>query len=334
MEYHSGSCIGAGDVRIPILSISTWKTNDEDLENALNTALGLGYRGIRTWFGECKAIGPILREMFQSNKIRREDIFISASLPPIGNRFEDVEHFLKFSLDLLQLDYLDLFTIGSPMAFIREGDLMIPVNENGEVLLDLKSDFLKTWKGMEEQVTAGRTKSIGLAYFNLSQVQRILDHCTIKPANLITELHVYCQQKELVSFCKRNGIVLTAEFPFGSPGLQQFVDSLDGDKKFIPSPLKDPVILDLAKKHKKRPSQIILRYLTECGMATLIKAMNPKRIRECFDIFDFQLTGEDLDRIRELDQGEEGRIFGGSASTGLLSQFEKHPEFPYKKNSH
>nr|XP_014288482.1 aldo-keto reductase family 1 member C18-like [Halyomorpha halys] len=268
--------------------------------------------------------------MFESNKIRREDLFVSAMLPPVGNRYEDVEHFMRMSLDSLQLDYVDLYEIGSPMGFIREGDsILTPVDENGDILLDLKTDFVKTWKGMEEQVTAGRARSIGLAHFNQSQVQRILNHCTIKPSNLTTELHVYCQQKELISFCKRNGIAVTVK---GSPGLKQVLVGLDGEKKFVPSLLKDPIIADIAKKHKKRPSQIILRYLIECGVATLIKAMNPNRIRECFDIFDFKLTREDLDRINELDQGEDGRAIGGSASTGVLRQFERHPEFPWKKN--
>ncbi|XP_066907073.1 aldo-keto reductase family 1 member A1 [Halyomorpha halys] len=124
------------------------QTTDEDLRNALNTALGLGDIGIRTWFGECRAIGSILREMFESNKIRREDLFVSAMLPPVGNRYEDVEHFMRMSLDSLQLDYVDLYEIGSPMGFIREGDsILTPVDENGDILLDLKTDFVKTWKG-------------------------------------------------------------------------------------------------------------------------------------------------------------------------------------------
>lgn len=86
---------------------------------------------------------------------------------------------------------------------------------------------------MEEQIIAGRAKNIGLACFNQSQVQRILDHCTIKPANLTIELHVYCQQKELVSLCKRNGIAVTAISPLGSPGLQDIIAGFDGKKLVI-----------------------------------------------------------------------------------------------------
>ncbi|CAH1392354.1 unnamed protein product [Nezara viridula] len=268
--------------------------------------------------------------MFDTNKIRREDIFISAKLPSVGNRYEDVEDFMRRSLDSLQQDYVDLYEIGSPIGMIRKGDSFVPLDENGDILLDMKTDFVNTWKGMEEQVIAGRAKSIGLACFNQRQIQRILDHCTIKPANLSLELHVYCQQKELVSFCKNNGMSVTAEFPFGSPGLQQVLGGFEGDKKFVPSALKDPVIKDIARKHNKRPSQIILRYLIEYGVAVVIKSVKPRRLRECFDIFDFQLTREDFDRISELDRGEEGRNIGGSTCTGVLNQLERHPEFPWK----
>ncbi|XP_014293174.1 aldo-keto reductase family 1 member A1 isoform X2 [Halyomorpha halys] len=203
---------------------------DENLKIGLNTSLELGNRCIRTIFSECKAVGAILKEIFENGKIKRDDLFISAMLPPIGIRYEDVEYFMKKSLDDLQLDYVDLYEICSPTGFIRKGDTLVPLDDNGEVLLDFKTDIVKTWKGMEEQVVAGRARNIGLVCFNQEQVQRILDNCTIKPVSLSTELHVYLQVKDFVSFCKKNGIAMTAISPLGCPGLQGILGAFDGKK--------------------------------------------------------------------------------------------------------
>ncbi|XP_014288481.1 1,5-anhydro-D-fructose reductase [Halyomorpha halys] len=331
MEYHPGNCIDVGGVRMPVMCIATCNIIDENLRNGLNTALDLGYRRFKTTFGECNTVGIILKECFEKNIVRREDLFISAKLPPVGNRYEDVELFLKKYLEALQLDYVDLYEIGSPIGFIRKEDSLFAQDENGDVLLDLKTDIVETWKGMEEQVIAGRARTIGLACFNQSQLQRIIDHCTIKPACLSTELHVYCQEKELVSLCKRNGIAVTAFSPLGSPGLQDVIGGFDGNKKTIPSSLKDPVIRDIARKYNKQPSQILLRFLLEYGVSIAIKSVNPKRLKECSEIFDFELSREEFDRISDLDRGEDGRTLGGSCGTGVLNDVESHPGFPWKK---
>ncbi|XP_014288486.1 1,5-anhydro-D-fructose reductase [Halyomorpha halys] len=331
MEYHPGSCIVAGDMRIPVISITTWKTSEDDMKIELNTSLELGYRRIRTNFAECKALGAILKEMFENHKIRREDLFISAVLPSVGARYKDVEYFIKKSLDDLQLDYVDLYELGSPMGFIREGEALVPLDDNGEILLDLETDIVETWKGMEEQVVAGRAKSLGLKCCNQEQVQRILNNCTIKPISLCIEIHVYLQMKELVSFCKSNGIAITAVAPLGCPGLQDILGGFDGKKKIINSPLKEPVIKEIAKRHNKRPSQIVLRFLIEYGVGITIKSVNPKRLKECFDIFDFELSREEFEQLCELDRGEDGRCIGGSWGTGILKTLERHPEFPWKQ---
>ena len=110
-----------------------------------------------------------------------------------------METWLKKSLEDLQLDYLDLYLIHTPFAFEEvEGDLH-PVNENGEIRLDVTTDHLAVWAEMEKQVVAGRARAIGLSNFNISQVTRILNVARVPVSNLQIELHVYFQQKELVS---------------------------------------------------------------------------------------------------------------------------------------
>lgn len=114
-------------------------------------------------------------------------------------RPENVEKWLKRSLSNLQLDYLDLYLVHTPFAY-EAGEVILPMNEKGEVLIDPDTDHLKIWSVMEKQVLEGRTKAIGLSNFNIAQIKRILDNAKLPVSNLQIELHVYFQQQELVNF--------------------------------------------------------------------------------------------------------------------------------------
>ncbi|XP_014291627.1 aldo-keto reductase family 1 member A1-B [Halyomorpha halys] len=186
---------------------------------------------------------------------------------------------------------------------------------------------------MEAQVKAGRTKSIGLSNFNQSQIKRILDNCCICPANLQVEMHIYLQQKELVSFCKQNDVTVCAYSPLGSPGFKPFLEKtgMVTDKTIFVYPMEDPVIVEIAKKYNKTPAQVLLRYLMEYGVAVIPKSTNPSRIKENFDVFDFELTTEDYERISALDRGEAGRTSGGSGTFAFFNLLESHHEYPFPK---
>ena len=111
-----------------------------------------------------------------------------------------MEKWLKQSLNDLQLDYLDLYLIHVPISFEEvDGDLH-PVDENGEIRLDTTTDLVAIWAEMEKQVVAGRTRAIGISNFNISQITQILNVTRVPVSNIQVELHLYFQQKELVSF--------------------------------------------------------------------------------------------------------------------------------------
>ncbi|XP_014292194.1 aldo-keto reductase family 1 member C15-like [Halyomorpha halys] len=97
------------------------------------------------------------------------------------------------------------------------------------------------------------------------------------------------------------------------------------------SPLEDPVINEIAKKYNKQPSQVLLRYMIEYGVAVIPKSINPARIKQNFDVFDFELTKEEFETISALDRGEDGRIFGGRGSGGFFDIFASHPEYAFPK---
>lgn len=168
----------------------------------MDAALEAGYRLIDTAavYENEPAIGNVLKRWLDSGKIQRSELFIVTKLPPTGNRHEDVEKWIKKSLANLQLDYLDLYLIHTPFTFVDAGEEMHPYNENGEIMIDVTTDHVKTWQAMEQQVLEGRTRAIGLSNFNIVQIEKILNIAKIPVSNLQIELHVYLQQKELVNF--------------------------------------------------------------------------------------------------------------------------------------
>lgn len=152
-------------------------------------------------------------------------MFIVTKLPSFGNHPETVSKYLKLSLEALQLSYVDVYLVHSPVGFIDDGAHKLPLSER-KSQVDPSTDHIAIWKEMEKQAEAGRTRAIGISNFNIRQIQRILHNAKIPPANLQVELHVYHQQNELVEFCRKNGIVVTAYAPLGSPGLPKFLKQL------------------------------------------------------------------------------------------------------------
>ncbi|XP_019881538.2 1,5-anhydro-D-fructose reductase isoform X2 [Aethina tumida] len=313
-----------GDIKIPSLGYGTWQANDDELEKAVELALEAGYRHIDTAaaYENEKVIGRVLNRWISSGKVNRSDLFIVTKLPPPGMRPEHVELFLNKSLSDLQLDYVDLYLVHTPFAFkYVEGNLH-PHTADGSIDLDLNTDHVAIWKKMEEQQDKGRTRSIGISNFNKTQIQRILNNSRIKPSNLQIECHAYNQQNELVDFCKKNNIVVTAYSPLGSPGLGKFLSQF-GHEANVPDVLGNPVVSKIAKKHNRSEAQVLLRHLHQRGIVAIPKSTNPKRLKQNIDIFDFTLDDQDMSELNALDK--KARILDFTAFKGI----KNHPEYPF-----
>lgn len=188
-------------------------------------------------------------------------------------------------------------------------------------MIDPATNLTEVWAKMEEQVEKGRTKAIGLSNFNAKQISRVLERNKIPIASLQVEFHVYFQQKELVKFCKKNNIAMTAYSPLGSRGLVKAM----GATAQHPDLLNNPVVLELSAKYGKLPAQILLKHTVQKGIAVIPKSTNSRRLAENINIFGWSLENEDMEKLCALDCGERGRI----CDFGFLKGIEKHPEFPF-----
>ncbi|XP_023310739.1 aldo-keto reductase family 1 member C13-like [Anoplophora glabripennis] len=304
-----------GGLKMPAIGLGTAGFREEaDVERVLNAALELGYRHIDTAYAYKNEvfIGSVLKKWFSSGKLKREDIFITTKLPLIGIHQDRVELFMKKSLENLQLEYVDLYLIHQPIGLKYFGD-----EDNRKEIEDV--DHIKIWKKMEEQVQLGRTKTIGLSNFNKRQIERIITSARIKPACLQVELHVDFQQRDLVGYCHKNGIVVVAYSPLGAPGVKIFKD------RNVPEAINTDVVKNIAKKYNKSPGQIMLKYLLQKNIVPIPKSSSLERLKENISVLDFEINSKDITSLDDLDGGETARLHTFTFIPGI----ENHPEYPY-----
>ncbi|RZF43053.1 hypothetical protein LSTR_LSTR001231 [Laodelphax striatellus] len=323
MEYVS---LSHGSGRMPMVGLGTWTAKDEEMEAALEMALQNGYRHIDTAtdYHNEKVIGKVLERWIKDGKVKREELFITTKLPVYGNRASDVEKWLKRSIDYLRCEYIDLYLIHVPFGFAKADS--VTFDADGKVALDNETDHVAMWKELEKQVEAGKAKAIGVSNFNKKQIKKLLAVAKIPPANLQIENHIYLQQSDLVQFCHANKISVTAYSPLGNPSLQGFFSKL-GITKEIPNVLDCPEVVEISKRINRSPAQILLRYNIQRGIAVIPKSINSERQKQNIELFDFKLTDEDIQALRSLDRGEDGRIVRFEFFKGVYD----HPEFPFKE---
>lgn len=180
--------------------------------------------------------------------------------------FYEQEDAVEKTLERLDTEYIDLLLIHQPAG-----------------------NYVAGYKLMEKAYKEGKVKAIGLSNFTIAQIQEILDICEIKPAILQTEVHPYSQEKELKEFLDKENILIQAWYPLGH-----------GDKTL----LEEKVFTELAGKYGKSNAQIILRWHIQSGNVVIPGSKNPDHIRDNFDLFDFALTEEEMQKIAVLNKGK------------------------------
>ncbi|XP_035893330.1 1,5-anhydro-D-fructose reductase-like [Anopheles stephensi] len=277
---------------IPVLGYGTYLAQQGQCVELVKKAIDIGYRHIDTAFlyeNEVE-IGQAVRDKIGEGVIRREDIFVTTKL---WNTFHDPQHVaeaFRRSYDMLDLSYIDLFLMHSPMGLRFAGYEyadMQPKDADGNMLFD-ETDYVETWKAMERLVASGKVRSIGLSNFNSEQIERILAVATVKPVVNQVEVNPGYDQRKLIAFCKERGIVVTAYGPMGRPHRTTY-----GNR----NALGDPKVVEIGQKYGKTGGQVILRYLIDIGTIPIPYSTNDERMRQNIDVCDFKLTEEEIEYL-------------------------------------
>ncbi len=195
--------------------------------------------------------------------VPRKDIFLTTKVWNSDQGYQSTFRAFEKSLEKLQTEYIDLYLIHWPKGELSVG----------------------TWKAMEELYKQGRVRAIGVSNFLVHHLQQILDHAHIKPMVNQYEFHPELMQPQLFQFCQENQIQVEAWRPI-----------MEGKVNDI------PVFQELSDKYQKSPVQIVLRWDIQKGVVTIPKSVTPERIHHNADIFDFELSTEDMDKIDRLDK--------------------------------
>lgn len=277
-------------LKIPSLGLGTWRSEKLQAGTAVEFALtSAGYKHIdcASIYGNEKEIGEVFHKVFSAGHIKREEIFITSKLWNTNHHPDHVEAACRKTLADLRLEYLDLYLVHWGIAF-EYGENPEPVR-NGAAKTEPVALY-QTWKAMEQLVKKGLVKSIGVANYTAPMILDLLAYAKIVPVTNQIEIHPYNSQEELVKYCQKNQIHVTAYSPLGS------VD--DGETR----PLEDLVIKELAAKYSKSPAQVLIRWSLQRGLIVIPKSTNPTRITENSNVTDFELSLDDIKAINGLNK--------------------------------
>ncbi|KAK7099584.1 aldo-keto reductase family 1 member A1-like isoform X4 [Littorina saxatilis] len=307
---------GTGD-QMPVVAYGTWtvwQSKPGEVCNSVKVAIAAGYRHIDcAWvYDNEEEVGQAIADKIADGSIKREDIFVTTKIWDNHHSRERVKLNVQKSLEKLQLSCADLVLVHWPTSF-KDGDDNFPKGPDGKIIYAFH-DLLDTWKGMEDCVKAGLARNIGISNFNSKQIQRVLDAATIKPCSLQIEVNPTFSNERLVQFAQTNSMVVSSYAPLGAPG-RPWKQSTD------PCAIEDPVITGLASKKGKSPAQVILRWHLQRGLCVCVKSLNADRIKQNLDVFDFELSAEEMSQISGLNQNF--RLY----TQGVTAE---HPEYPFK----
>jgi len=253
--------------KIPQFGFGVFLIKPEETEQAVDSALKAGYRHIDTaqMYGNEAEVGEAIRK----SGLDRTDVFVTTKLNNGAHLPDDARQAFDDSLKALGFDYVDLFLIHWP----------VPSRYGG--------DFVSTWKTLEEFYREGRARSIGVSNFQPHHLRRLHTETEIRPAVDQIEVNPYLTQDDVRSFCAEHEIAVEAWSPIARGNA-----------------LQDPTIEAIARKYGKTTAQTILRWHIERGDIIFPKSVTVGRIKENIDIFDFELSGEDVEAISALNRNQ------------------------------
>jgi 2,5-diketo-D-gluconate reductase A len=255
---------------IPQLGFGVFQVPPEQTAEVVSQALDVGYRHIDTaqMYQNEQEVGVALK----ATDIPREELWITSKLNNGYHRPDDARRAFDETLDKLGLEQIDLFLIHWPLPTLYDGD------------------FVSTWRTLTEFVQDGRARSVGVSNFQPAHLDRLVAETGVVPTVNQIEVHPYFTNEAARAASIRHGIEVEAWSPIAQGAV-----------------LDDEVIGKVAAAHGKTPSQVTLRWHVERGDIVFPKSMHRERMEENFDIFDFELSADEVAAISGLDKGEDGR---------------------------
>jgi 2,5-diketo-D-gluconate reductase A len=252
---------------IPQFGFGVFLVEPKNTFEAVTTALQAGYRHVDTaeMYGNEREVGQAVAK----SGLNRGDVFVTSKLGNDSHLPDDARRAFDGTLEAIGSDYIDLFLIHWPLPTRYDGD------------------YVSTWRTLEEFYRDGRARSIGVSNFQPHHLRRLHTECEIPPAVDQIEVHPYLTQDDVRRFCGEHQIAVEAWAPLARGAVAS-----------------DPTIASIARRVGKTPAQVILRWHIERGDIVFPKSVTPARIRENIAIFDFELSGEDVEAISALNRDD------------------------------
>jgi diketogulonate reductase-like aldo/keto reductase len=254
-------------VEMPQLGLGVYLVPPRQTESVVNAALGVGYRSIDT--ATLYGNEAEVGAAVVRSDVPRDELFVTTKVWNSDQGYRRTLAAFDASMNRLGLDCLDLYLIHWP----------VPQQDR----------YVDTWRALEQIRAEGRVRAIGVSNFEPAHLRRVIDETGTVPAVNQIELHPYFQRRELRAFHDEHGIVTEAWSPLARGGL-----------------LRDPVVVGIARRHGRSPAQVVLRWHMQHGIVAIPKSVSPQRIAENIEIFDFELTPEDMARLDALDGRRPG----------------------------
>jgi diketogulonate reductase-like aldo/keto reductase len=264
-------------IEMPALGLGVFQTPPDETRSAVSAALDVGYRHIDTAaaYGNEREVGEAVR----NSGVGRNEVFLETKIWISDYGYDQTLHGFDKSAGKLGVDQIDLLILHQalPSGFDRT---------------------LEAYRALEQLLADGKVRAIGVSNFMVDHLTRLLDVATVVPAVNQIEVHPYFQQREVQAFGAEHGIVTQAWSPIGGITFYR-----EGEHT---STLQDPTIVGIAEAHSKSPAQVMLRWHLQQGRSVIPKSTKAHRIAENFDVFDFELSTDQLAAIDGLNTGKRG----------------------------
>jgi 2,5-diketo-D-gluconate reductase A len=266
-------------VEMPVLGFGVFQIPADQTAQAVSDALEAGYRSLDT--ARSYMNEEAVSSAIAASDVPREEMFITTKLWVEDQGEERARRAFEASLGRLRLDYVDLYLIHQPFG-----------------------DYYGSWRAMEQLIREGLARAIGVSNFYPDRLVDLIEHNEIAPAINQVECHPFFQRADYQELMRQRGVQIESWGPFAEGRNNLF---------------SDPILTEIGAAHGKSVAQVVLRWLAQRGVVVAQKSVRAERMRETFDVFDFELTSDEMSRIAAMDRGES--LFFDHHDPAIASQF-------------